>query len=116
MVGYIVDKNFHARFMAVKKTYKYIINCGEYNPLERNYVFQYNKVLNVDKMKEAILYFKGVHNFKNFVSEDAIKESYVREIFDVDISICKEKIVFTLPYDSKIDFAFGDDKSQFAHV
>lgn len=91
----IVDKNFHARFMAVKKTYKYIINCGEYNPLERNYVFQYNKALNVDKMKEAILYFKGVHNFKNFVSEDAIKESYVREIFDVDISICKEKIVFT---------------------
>lgn len=91
----IVDKDFHARFMAREKTYKYIINCGEYNPLERNYVYQYNRELDVNKMKEAIEYFKGVHDFQSFVSEDAIKESYVREIFDVDVSMVGDKIIFS---------------------
>ena len=35
-----VDDDFHARFMAKEKTYKYYLNIGEYNPVERNYVHQ----------------------------------------------------------------------------
>ena len=31
-----VDNNFHARYNVKEKVYKYIINVGEYNPLERN--------------------------------------------------------------------------------
>lgn len=91
----VVDKDFHARFMVKKKTYKYVINCGEYNPIERNYVHQLNRELDIDKMKEAIKYFKGVHNFQNFVSEEVVKENYVREIFDTNILVDGEKLVFT---------------------
>ena len=38
-----VDDDFHARFNSIGKEYIYIINLGEYNPIERNYVYQYNK-------------------------------------------------------------------------
>ena len=33
-----VSDDFHARFSAIGKEYMYILNVGEYNPLERNYV------------------------------------------------------------------------------
>lgn len=90
----IVDNDFHARYMVVRKTYKYILNCGEYNPLERNYVYQYCKKLDVDKMKLAIENFVGKHNFKNFVSEEVVKENYVREIFDASIEEKNDKLIF----------------------
>lgn len=89
-----VSDDFHARYMVKKKTYKYIINCGEYNPLERNYAFQYCKKLDVDKMKKEIVSFIGCHNFKPFVSEEAKKDDYVREIFDAHIEKENDKIIF----------------------
>ena len=90
----VVDKDFHARFMSKKKTYKYIINCGEYNPIERNYVYQYGKKLDVEKMKKEIKSFIGIHNFKPFVSEEAVKENYEREIYDAHIEEDGDKVIF----------------------
>lgn len=88
-----VANDFHARYMAKKKTYKYIINCGEYNPIERNYAFQYGKNLDVLKMKKEIKSFIGVHDFKPFVSEEAVKDDYVREIYDAYIEEKDEKVI-----------------------
>jgi tRNA pseudouridine38-40 synthase len=59
---------------------------GEYNPLERNYVYQYNRALNVSKMKEAIKYFEGEHDFTSFICAEDLKENNVRTIFDTSIS------------------------------
>lgn len=89
-----VSDDFHARYMVKSKTYKYIINCGEYNPLERNYVYQLNKTLDVDSMRLGINYFVGEHNFKGFVSQESKKESYVRKIFSADIIEKDNKIIF----------------------
>lgn len=80
-----VDSSFHARFMVKEKEYKYMINLGEYNPLERNYVYQYNHKLNVFAMKKAIKYLKGTHDFRAFVSENSKKEDCVRTIRKVKI-------------------------------
>lgn len=89
-----VDDNFHARFNAKRKTYKYIINCGEYNPIERNYVYQYCKKLDVEKMKKEIKSFIGKHNFKSFVSEESKKDNYEREIYDAYIKEENNKVIF----------------------
>ena len=89
-----VDSEFHARFNAKRKTYKYIINCGEYNPIERNYVYQYGKTLDVEKMKKEIKSFIGVHDFKPFVSEEAVKNDYTREIYDAYIEEDGDKVIF----------------------
>ena len=89
----IVDKDFHARYMVKEKKYKYIINCGEYEPTSRNYQFEYNKKLDVIRIKEALNYFLGEHDFKSFVSEEVIKDNYIRKILKVDLIQKKEKII-----------------------
>ena len=93
----IVDDNFHARYDVLEKTYEYLINTGEYNPLERNYVFQYNYQLNIDKMQEAIKYFLGTHDFRAFVTDNKEKENCIRTITKAEIEKNNEiiKITFT---------------------
>ena len=94
-----VDDDFHARYNVKEKTYKYILNQGEYNPLERNYVFQYNYDLDVKSMKEAIKYFLGKHDFRAFVTDNKEKDNCVREITKVDIKEEDKKIIFTFTGD-----------------
>jgi tRNA pseudouridine38-40 synthase len=95
----IVDDNFHARYNVKEKTYKYILNTKEYNPLERNYVFQYNYDLDIKSMKEAIKYFLGKHDFRAFVTDNKEKENCVREITKVNIEEDNGKIIFTFTGD-----------------
>lgn len=90
-----VDDYFHARFMVKSKKYVYYLNVGEYNPLLRNYVYQFNHELDLEKMNEAIKNYIGIHNFKSFVSDDCIKDSYEREIYDAYIEKEQDIIKFT---------------------
>lgn len=76
----VVEDTFHARYNVKSKEYKYLINVGEYDPIERNYVFQYNHELNVEKMKEALPYFMGTHDFRAFVTENKEKNNCIRTI------------------------------------
>lgn len=82
----LVNDNFHSRFSAKEKVYEYKINMGEYNPLEVNYVYQLNKQLDIEKMKDAANLFLGEHNFYNFCGyqEDKIK-NYIRNIRNISI-------------------------------
>lgn len=80
-----VDNLFHARYMVKSKTYEYLINTGDYNPLLRTHVYQYCKPLNIRKMKEAVKYFIGKHDFTTFVSAEDKKEDKVREIYDASV-------------------------------
>ena len=90
-----VNDDFHARYNVKSKTYQYIINTNEYNPLERNYVFQYNYKLDVDKMNEAIKYFLGEHDFRAFVTDNKEKENCIRKITKASIKEDHGKIIIT---------------------
>lgn len=76
----LVDDDFHARFNAIGKEYIYKINLGEYDPLERNYVYQYCKKLDIVSMERGLKYLEGTHNFKSFVKKDDDISDYVRTI------------------------------------
>lgn len=80
-----VDNLFHARYMVKSKTYEYLINTVDYNPLLRTHVYQYCKPLNIRKMKKAVKYFIGKHDFTTFVSAEDKKEDKVREIYDATV-------------------------------
>lgn len=95
----IVSNDFHARYNVKSKEYKYYINLGEYNPLERNYVFQYNYTLNKDRMNEAIKIFLGTHDFRAFVTESKEKENCVRTITDAKVEQIDNKLVITFKGD-----------------
>lgn len=81
-----VQEDFHARFSAIGKEYIYIINMGEYNPIERNYVYQYNKKLDVVEMERAMKYLEGEHNFKSFTKTDEEKDDFVRTISQTNLT------------------------------
>lgn len=84
----VVDKEFHARFDVKRKEYIYKLNMGEYNPLEKDYVCQWNKKLNVEEMKKAISYLVGTHNFKSFTKGSDYKD-YERTIIEANIIECQ---------------------------
>ena len=90
----IVDSSFHARYMVKRKEYRYYLNVGEYNPCEKNYVYQYCKSLNVEKMRNAIKYFLGTHSFKSFTPSKDKRNNYIRTITFADIQIDNNKLVF----------------------
>ena len=88
-----VSDNFHARYDVYEKTYEYYINIGEYNPIERNYIFQYNYYLNVEKMKEGIKYLLGEHDFRSFVTESKEKENCIRTIYEATVEKVNNNII-----------------------
>ena len=80
-----VDNEFHARYMVKNKTYKYILNTGEYNPINRNNSYQLCKKLDIKKMNKAIKDFIGKHDFSSFCSNEDKKEDCIKEIYDAYI-------------------------------
>mgnify|MGYP003306776936 CR=1 FL=1 len=80
-----VSDNFHARFDANGKEYIYQINMGEYNPLERKYVYQHCSKLDVVEMQRAMKYLEGTHSFRAFTKVDEEKEDYVRTLSQTNL-------------------------------
>ena len=91
----VVNDDFHARYMTLEKTYEYKLNMGEFNPIERNYVYQFNKKLDIVKMQKAIKYFVGVHDFRAFTQTKEKRNNYTREIYDAYIELSDDIITFT---------------------
>ncbi|MBQ9072573.1 MAG: tRNA pseudouridine(38-40) synthase TruA [Bacilli bacterium] len=81
-----VDDSFHARFNVKAKEYIYKINMGTYNPIEKDYVFQYNKKLDIPEMERALKYLEGTHDFRSFVKVDEEKDDYVRTIVQTSLN------------------------------
>lgn len=77
--------DFHARYMVKSKTYEYKINISEYNPLLRTQVYQSCRPLNITKMKEAVKYFVGEHDFTTFTSAEDKRDNKIRVIYDATI-------------------------------
>lgn len=75
----IVDDNFHSRYSVKKKIYIYKINMGTYNPIEKDYILQYNKKIEKELLNRFTEKISGTHNFKSFTS-DKDSKTYERTI------------------------------------
>lgn len=80
-----VPNDFHARYNVKCKKYIYKINTSEYNPIMKDYIYQYNKHLDIDLLSRALKLFIGEHDFKSFTSADDIRDNYVRTIMSASI-------------------------------
>lgn len=76
----VVDNNFHARYSAKNKTYCYYINTSTFNVFKKDYIYQYNKKLDTDKMKKALSLFVGEHDYRSFCKCEKEQENCVRKI------------------------------------
>ena len=81
------SEDFHARYSSKSKLYRYKINVGDYNPIEANYVYQFNRKVDLEKMKEASKLFLGEHDFYNFCGyQELIDKNFVRIINSLEIT------------------------------
>ncbi len=81
-----VPDDYFVRYHVLRKEYHYYINMKEYNPMMRNYIYQHGHLLNVSRMRKAIHFFEGEHDFRAFVTENNIKENCVRTIYEASIT------------------------------
>ena len=81
-----VGENFHSRFDAKLKTYKYILNRDEVmDPIYYNYKENFPYFLDIEKMKKAKEYFIGKKNFKSFMGPRSYGTNPIREVKSFDI-------------------------------
>ena len=81
-----VDERFHSRLNCKKKTYRYIINNSpEGTAIYRNLETHIPQKLDVEKMKKAVKYFEGEHDFKAFKASGTSSKSSVRIIYKAEV-------------------------------
>ncbi len=81
-----VDEKFHSRLSCKKKTYRYIINNSkDGTAIYRNLETHIPMKLDIDRMKKAIKYFEGKHDFKAFKASGTSSKSSVRTIYKAEI-------------------------------
>lgn len=93
----LVTSEFHARFSSIKKEYRYFINTGGYEVFSRNHVYQFNRELDIEKIKEASKLFIGKHNFYNFcTNEEGSVKDYIRTIESIEVNVNEGIIEFII--------------------
>lgn len=92
-----VPEEFHSRYNCHSKTYNYVIDNSEQGTaIYRNLSYHISKKLNVEKMRKAILYLIGEHDFSSFKSSGTSSKSSVRTIYDAKVEKDGEKIIISL--------------------
>ena len=93
----IVERDFHARFSAVKRHYIYKIYYREASlTFERNQYWCIHYPLDEGKMKFAAKFLIGKHDFTTFRSSNCQASSPVRTLKKIKITKKNEKISFIL--------------------
>ena len=82
----VVNDDFHARYMVKKKTYIYTISTESFNPLQRNFCYQYGKELDVKLMKKAAKKLVGTMDYSTFASAEDKRDDKVRTIYEISIN------------------------------
>lgn len=96
-----VEERFHSRYNCKQKTYRYVINNNEFpSALNRYREYHVPNKLDVEKMKIAIKYFEGTHDFKGFKSSGGnAKKTTVRTLTKCEVKQDGERIVIELTGD-----------------
>ncbi|MEA3384464.1 MAG: tRNA pseudouridine(38-40) synthase TruA [Campylobacterota bacterium] len=88
-------EDFHSRFSAKQREYRYLITNKRLNPFNSKYVTYYEDI-NPKRIKEAIDLFIGIHDFEYFSKKGSEPVSTTREIYD--IKFYKYKDIYVLNF------------------
>lgn len=93
----IVDENFHARFSAKKRYYRYrILNRRQPTALNSNRVWQVYKPLDFSAMEQTLQYLTGKRDWSSFRDSDCQSKSPIKTIDKVSLYKDGEEIVFEI--------------------
>ena len=88
-----VKDDFHSRFHAKKRVYRYLITSKPTNPFNDKFI-TYVENINEEILKVAIKEFIGIYDFKYFHKTGSDKELTIREIFDASFYKYKDIYIF----------------------
>ncbi len=88
-----VNKDFHARFSAKKRSYRYIISSKPITAFNDNYLYHFTKI-DEKIIKKAIKEFIGIYDFENFSKNGSDPVSTIREIYDIKFYKYKDFYIF----------------------
>ena len=92
-----VADDFHARYSALARTYRYeLLNRPVRPALAAAYAGWFHRPLNVQKMREAAALLVGEHDFSAFRSAECQAKSPVRTIYQLELNQQGETIVFVV--------------------
>lgn len=75
-----VKHDFHSRFSAKRRLYRYVFKSSTPSIFEKPYVSYYHP-FNEQALQKALKVFLGEHDFSNFIKTGSITHTNVREIY-----------------------------------
>lgn len=78
-----VNSDLHARFSAVKRTYRYFIHTNK-NPFKHAYSTYFPLELNMEQMNEAAQHLIGTHDFTTFSKTNTDVKTHLCEVFKAE--------------------------------
>ena len=78
-ISFVAD-DFHSRFSAKKRVYRYIFKTKEPSIFEQNYIAYYPN-FDIDLLNRALKLFEGEHDFSNFIKTGSITHTNIRTIY-----------------------------------
>lgn len=73
-------EDFHARFSAKKRIYRYVFKTHKPSVFEQKYISHY-QAFDPGLLRQALAYFEGKHDFKFFHKTGSVTHTTVREIY-----------------------------------
>jgi tRNA pseudouridine38-40 synthase len=88
-----VQPQFHSRFMAVDRHYRYRIAVGKPDPHRNRFVHEYGRPVDLSLMRRAANLLLGEHDFRAFTEElDSGVENTVRRIFRFEVNLVRDEV------------------------
>ncbi len=92
-----VEPEFHARYSAKSRLYRYdILNRELRSAIEGRFCWHVRGSLNVEAMREAAICLIGVHDFTSFATADRDEGSPVRNVLELDIRREGERVILEI--------------------
>lgn len=92
-----VAEEFHSRYDALGKKYKYLIYASPITrPLYRNFVYHVTHPLDYEEMDKAINFFKGTHDFTSFMMSNNNTKTTIRTINQFSLDRNGYLIIFSM--------------------
>ncbi|NLG86348.1 MAG: tRNA pseudouridine(38-40) synthase TruA [Firmicutes bacterium] len=89
-----VPLNFHARYDATEKTYRYLIHLGRVpSPFIKDYSWHTSRELNVPAMQQAAAKLVGRHDFSAFCAAGSAVRSKVRTIRHLNVEAVEDLVL-----------------------
>lgn len=92
-----VSDDFHARFSATSRSYRYLIlNRNVRSALYRDRAWWVHQSLAIDRMREAAVCLHGEHDFSAFRAAGCQAKSPVREVYSINIDRLDDWVSVTM--------------------